>query len=107
MDRKADRTDFDLGPGLEIPDPGFKLQLPLPKEGSVYDYVFDRPKLQWRGWMETVEAAPVPEGCPFNEIIVQTIDTVIEGAFAFCLDCPVCLKAPSERRVFRVLPVRQ
>lgn len=25
------RTDFDLGPGLEIPDPGFKLTAPLPK----------------------------------------------------------------------------
>ncbi len=31
VDRKMTRTDFDLGPGLEIPDPGFKLTAPLPK----------------------------------------------------------------------------
>lgn len=33
VDRKIDRTDFDLGPGLEIIDPGFKLSLNIPKVG--------------------------------------------------------------------------
>lgn len=33
VDRKIDRTDFDLGPGLEILDPGFKLSLNIPKVG--------------------------------------------------------------------------
>lgn len=31
VDRKMTRTDFDLGPGLEIADPGFKLSTQLPK----------------------------------------------------------------------------
>ncbi|MEW5317509.1 MAG: hypothetical protein WDW38_008798 [Sanguina aurantia] len=76
VDRKIDRTDFDLGPGLEILDPGFKLSLNIPKEGSVYDYVFDKVKANWKPWMETVNVGDVPESALFNEIIITTIDTV-------------------------------
>ncbi len=123
VDKSPDRTDFDLGPGLAIVDPGFKLTVPLPKvlecplfllllslpwmsaskaqneskrrraefsgqgcinalplhvlqEASVYDYVFDKGKCQWRPWMETVKVADIPETSTFNEIIVQTVDTV-------------------------------
>ena len=31
VDRSAERTDYDLGPGLEIIDPGAKLAVPMPK----------------------------------------------------------------------------
>jgi len=55
VDRKPDRKDFDLGPGLEILDPGFKLSMPLPKEGSIYDYMLDKCQCQWKQWMETVQ----------------------------------------------------
>eukprot|EP00798_Chlamydomonas_sp_ICE-L_P008519 gene8518-4817_t len=75
VDRKMDRTDFDLGPGLEITDPGFKLALPFPKEGTIYDFMYDKSKGQWKQWMETVKLADIPETSTFNEIIVQTIDT--------------------------------
>ena len=57
--RKADRTDYDLGPGLEIVEPGSKLAVPLPKEGSVYDYMLDKGKCQWLKWMDTVQVGGV------------------------------------------------
>lgn len=76
VDRGPDRTDFDLGPGLEILDPGIKFGAPMPKEGSVYDYLFDKGKVQWRHWMETVTVGEVPDTAAFNEIIIQTVDTV-------------------------------
>lgn len=30
VDPKPDRTDFDLGPGLEILDPGFRIETSIP-----------------------------------------------------------------------------
>jgi hypothetical protein len=27
----------------------------MPKDGLVYDYMFDKSKYQWRQWMETVK----------------------------------------------------
>ncbi|GFR44543.1 hypothetical protein Agub_g5814 [Astrephomene gubernaculifera] len=83
VDRKITRTDFDLGPGLEILDPGFKLAALLPKDGLVYDYLWDKPRSAWRHWMDTPGGqqgdpvdAPIPESSSFNEIIVPTVDTV-------------------------------
>lgn len=54
VDKKVDRTDWDLGPGLEIVEPSFKLSLLPPKEGTVYDYCWDKDKAMWKHWMETV-----------------------------------------------------
>lgn len=34
VEKNEDRTDYDLGPGLEIIDPGFKLAAPMPKVGG-------------------------------------------------------------------------
>ncbi|PNH07360.1 Dynein heavy chain 7, axonemal [Tetrabaena socialis] len=79
VDRRMARTDFDLGPGLEILDVGIKLTTPLPKEGLVYDYVWDKPKAVWRHWMDSPGGAAelaIPESASFNEIIVPTVDTV-------------------------------
>ncbi|GFH11819.1 DHC6 protein, partial [Haematococcus lacustris] len=53
VDKSPERTDFDLGPGVPIQE-GFKLAVAIPKEGSVYDYVFDKSRCQWKPWMETV-----------------------------------------------------
>ncbi|KAG2430891.1 hypothetical protein HXX76_009864 [Chlamydomonas incerta] len=78
VDRKMGRTDFDLGPGMEIMDPGFKLSTQLPKDGLVYDYVWDKPRAAWRHWMDSGDSAvaAIPESADFNQIIVPTVDTV-------------------------------
>ncbi|KAL6759980.1 dynein heavy chain 6 [Haematococcus lacustris] len=75
VDKSPERTDFDLGPGVPIQE-GFKLAVAIPKEGSVYDYVFDKSRCQWKPWMETVTVDAIPDSAAFNEIIVQTVDTV-------------------------------
>ena len=33
--------------------------MPLPKEGSVYDYMLDKGKCQWLKWMDTVQVGGV------------------------------------------------
>ncbi|KAG1667277.1 hypothetical protein FOA52_012566 [Chlamydomonas sp. UWO 241] len=77
VDKSPARTDFDLGAGLEIEVPDFKLSAPIPKEGSVYDFVFEQgPKCGWTHWMDTTKVEPPPESATFNEIIIPTIDTV-------------------------------
>lgn len=49
-----------------------------PKEGSVFDYRFIlEGKGDWKLWSDYVtEAPPIPQGIPFNEIIVPTTDVI-------------------------------
>ncbi|XP_050432703.1 dynein axonemal heavy chain 7-like isoform X2 [Adelges cooleyi] len=51
-----------------------------PKEQSVFDYRYVFEGLgrgEWRLWIEYVaEAPPLPQGIPFNEIIVPTVDVI-------------------------------
>lgn len=63
VDKKADRTDFDLGPGLEIVEPSFKLGMLPPKEGLVYDYCWDKERGVWKHWLETVTVSGVKFAC--------------------------------------------
>ncbi|KAK9829119.1 hypothetical protein WJX72_004004 [[Myrmecia] bisecta] len=83
VDPKTERTDFDLGPGVEIGIPAFMLSVHLPDEGSMYDYMFDKPTASWRHWMDTVTVEEPATTAAFNEIIVQTIDTV---RYSYLLD---------------------
>jgi len=76
VDTSPDRTDYDLGPGLEIQAPEKKLRKPFPSQGQVYDYVWDKEKSDWVGWMDTVEVVPPASEKEFYEIIIQTMDTV-------------------------------
>lgn len=46
------------------------------QDGSVHDYLFDQETCDWVRWMATVPAQELPPSLTFNEIIVQTIDTV-------------------------------
>jgi len=72
----ADRTDFDLGPGLEITPPGANFQCPFPKEGQVFEYCFDLVRGGWNHWLQTVDIEPVGAELPFHEIVVTTVDTI-------------------------------
>ena len=75
VDKSADRTDYDLGPGLELQIPEWKLSTMPPDTGLVYDYVFDLKKAQWRHWLDTVTIQPPAESSDFNSLVIQTIDT--------------------------------
>ena len=46
------------------------------QDGSVHDYLFDQESCDWVHWTATVPAQDLPASLNFNEIIVQTIDTV-------------------------------
>ena len=46
------------------------------QDGSVHDYLFDQMSGDWVHWMKTVPQQELPPTLSFNEIIVQTIDTV-------------------------------
>lgn len=41
VDPKPDRKDFDLGPGVMIREPGFKITVPLPKVSTLSIHIFD------------------------------------------------------------------
>lgn len=51
-----------------------------PKEFSVYDYRYTlegQGKGEWKLWSDYVtEEPPIPQGIPFNEIIVPTTDVI-------------------------------
>ena len=76
VDTSVDRTDFDVGAGLAITYPAFKLVNPMPTGGAVYDYVYDLATGAWTHWMDTVQVSPIAEALDFNQIVVTTIDTV-------------------------------
>ncbi|KAL3161683.1 hypothetical protein ABBQ38_008782 [Trebouxia sp. C0009 RCD-2024] len=76
VEESPDRTEFDLGPGVTISPPEFDLKPVLPVDGGVHDYLFDQEACDWVHWMATVPAQELPPSLTFNEIIVQTIDTV-------------------------------
>ena len=42
----------------------------------MHDYMFDQETCDWVHWMKTVPTQELPPSLAFNEIIVQTIDTV-------------------------------
>lgn len=46
------------------------------QDGTVHDYTFDQEACDWVHWMKTVPPQELSPSLSFNEIIVQTIDTV-------------------------------
>ena len=79
VDPSPDRTDFDLGPGLEITPPTEKRvakAFPKATEGSVYDLHFEKDKFRWTNWLKTVKDEPIREELEFQNIVVTTIDTI-------------------------------
>uniref|UniRef100_A0A383V949 AAA+ ATPase domain-containing protein n=1 Tax=Tetradesmus obliquus TaxID=3088 RepID=A0A383V949_TETOB len=72
----AERSDFDLGPGLTISYPEQLLSTQLPQEGTVFEYSFDKDTCSWVHWMAGVGAVSIPESLAFTDIVVPTMDTV-------------------------------
>ncbi|GFH31567.1 uncharacterized protein HaLaN_30636, partial [Haematococcus lacustris] len=54
---------------------------PIPLEGSstVYDYCFDKAKLRWQLWTDTLPALAIPPGSLFSDLIIPTKDSARLG----------------------------
>ena len=76
VESSATRSDFDLGPGLEISYPQTKFPQVIPDKCVVYDVSFDRKSKSWVKWMDTVQTKKPDASLEFHEIIVETQDTV-------------------------------
>ena len=75
-----ERSDFDLGPGIEIAYPedekARKMGVNLPIDNTLFDYVFLGEKAQWKHWLETEKIDPPGEELEFNQLIIPTVDTI-------------------------------
>ncbi|XP_071484907.1 dynein axonemal heavy chain 12-like [Diadema antillarum] len=79
------RSKFDLymrdmitGKAEEHPIPPEvgKLDVPLPPEGMVYDYLFEyKARGKWTHWNDTIRNMDIGQGRKVQEIIVPTMDT--------------------------------
>jgi dynein heavy chain len=48
----------------------------MPTTGTCYDYLFDREKLEWVYWTDTINEFVVDSKATFNDIIVPTFDSI-------------------------------
>ena len=48
----------------------------LPKEGSIYDYLYDTSQSKWVPWMDTVSPYEHDPSASFAELIIPTPDSV-------------------------------
>lgn len=73
---EAVRKRFDIPP--EIDDPKQPYVVPLPSDGSVFDYKFiKKGKGEWKPWLDDLkDVPPIPRDMPVNQIIVSTVETV-------------------------------
>jgi len=62
----------------------YEFQKLPPKEGTMYDYLFDVSKGQWIGWMDSVPSYKFDSKATYAELIVPTQDSV---RYTFFMDC--------------------
>lgn len=53
-----------------------KVGFPYPKQGQVYDFMFNVETKKWTPWMELIEKFDVDTKLSFSEIVVPTMDSV-------------------------------
>ncbi|KXZ48211.1 DHC-9 protein [Gonium pectorale] len=53
-----------------------KVTVPFPEGRTVYDFVFEKSRLKWVHWMETIETRALDLEAEYTTIIVPTVDTV-------------------------------
>lgn len=70
-----DNLGFELPAGQVIKKPGFKMALPYPEPGSVYNYCFWKIEQVWKEWILTVDTRPPAMDAAYNDIVVPTVDT--------------------------------
>ncbi|CAM6076097.1 unnamed protein product [Sphagnum tenellum] len=70
-----DDLGFELPAGQVIIKPKFKMALPYPEAGSVYNYCFWKLEQVWKDWIQTVDTRPPAMTAAYNDIIVPTVDT--------------------------------
>ncbi|XP_071816044.1 dynein axonemal heavy chain 12-like isoform X3 [Apostichopus japonicus] len=67
---------------------GNKLDVPLPPEGLVYDYMYDfKGRGKWIHWNETIKNAEIGQGRKVQEIIIPTMDT---ARYTYLMD--ICIR---------------
>ena len=80
------RRKFDLffrkllngGDGSTQAPNNVKIEVPIPKDGTVYDYIFERERRtggSWKPWVDTIGNFEIPKNAKFSQITVPTIDT--------------------------------
>ena len=67
---------YDERVSLVVSHEGIKLAKPMPKEASVFTYVYVLQSNSWKEWLDTVPAQKLDEGMEFQNITVQTEDVV-------------------------------
>jgi dynein heavy chain len=48
----------------------------FPKEGTIYDWMYDKNKKEWVDWIDTVPAYSVDTKNLYNEVVVPTQDSI-------------------------------
>ena len=61
----------------EVPKPAFEINVPIPSDGLVYDYLYDcSGSGTWKSWLDTLPANyAIPPKAKYDSILVPTIDT--------------------------------
>jgi dynein heavy chain len=67
------------------------IQISLPKDGSIYDYVFQDDNLNWINWIDSIQVPSVAPGTSFNDILIPTQDTV---RYTYLLDLLITNNKP-------------
>jgi dynein heavy chain len=55
---------------------GRDFKIPIPNEGLVHDYCFDKTKREWVIWTNTVSSYSVDNKLNYGEIVVPTFDSI-------------------------------
>ncbi|GFR45764.1 hypothetical protein Agub_g7181 [Astrephomene gubernaculifera] len=53
-----------------------KLSVPFPEGRTVYEFTFDKGRLKWIPWLDTIESRALDLEAEYTTIIVPTVDTV-------------------------------
>ncbi|KAG2490029.1 hypothetical protein HYH03_011494 [Edaphochlamys debaryana] len=56
--------------------PPVKVTVPFPEGRTVYEFTFDKTRLKWIPWLETIETRALDVEAEYTTIIVPTVDTV-------------------------------